>query len=192
MAIVSRKKTYLCTKIRLMDAIEQIFKDDLYGYLLSQKRIDSQLPDAPDIEGRWAQIGEAYLPDGMREFAAYPTVSLGWMMYVGMAIAKYWDEDWELYNKVEDLYGYLRDRIDYDHMDDYIAEHVLLLGEADRKALQTLVGECAARTYSRLTHLGIEPGTKEAFRGYVAALHQLYLMGAAVELKSLGYKMTRL
>lgn len=175
-----------------MDAIEQLFNKDLSAYLLAQGKIDAHFPEAADIEACWAKVGESYLPDGMREFAAYPTVSLGWMMYVGMAIAKYWDEDWELYGKVEDLYGYLRDRIDYDHMDDYIAQHVLLLGEADRKELQSLVGECAARTYSRLTHMGIEPGTKEAFRAYVAALHQLFLMGAAVELKTLGYHMTRL
>ena len=31
----------------------------------------------------------------------------------------------------------------------------------------------------------------EAFRGYVAALHQLYLMGMAMELKRLGYHMTK-
>lgn len=175
-----------------MDAIEKIFQDDLAAYLQGQGKVDAQLPDAPDIEGRWAQVGEAYLPDGMREFAQWPAVSLGWMMYVGMAIAHYWDEDWELYNKVEDLYGYLRDRIDYDHMDDYICQHVLLLGEADTLEVRRVAGECAQRAYSRLCHLGIEPGTKEAFRAYVAALHQLYLMGAAMELKRLGYRMTRL
>lgn len=48
-------------------------------------------------------------------------------MYIGMAVAKYWDEDWELYSKVEDIYKYLRDRIDFDHMDDYILDKVLLL-----------------------------------------------------------------
>lgn len=175
-----------------MDAIEQIFKDDLYGYLRSQDKVDEHLPEAQDIEDRWAQTGEAYLPDGMREFAGYPTVSLGWMMYVGMAIAHYWDEDWNLYNKVEDLYGHLRNQMGYDNMDDYIAQRVLLMTEAETKELRQLVGECAQRSYSRLIHLGIEPGTKEAFRAYVAALHQLYLMGAAVELKRLGYHMTKL
>lgn len=175
-----------------MDATEQLFKNDLYTYLRTQDKVDEHLPEAPDIEERWAKIGEAYLPDGMREFADYPAVSLGWMMYVGMAIAHYWDEDWELYNKVEDLYAHLRDQLGYDNMDDYIALRVLLLTEADTKALRQLVGECAQRSYSRLHHLGIEPGTKEAFRAYVAALHALYLLGAAVELKRLGYHMTKL
>ena len=67
------------------------------------------------------------MPDAIREFPNYPTVALGWIMYVGMAVAKYWDEDWELYSKVENLYAYLRDQTDFDHTDDYIREKVLLL-----------------------------------------------------------------
>jgi len=111
---------------------------------------------------------------------------------VGMAVAKYWDEDWSIYNKVENLYTYLRDRIDYDHMDDYICEKVLLLSADERKSLTAIVGECAARTNSLLRHLPIEAGSKEAFMAYVAALHQLYLMGAAMQLKRMGYHMTKL
>ena len=100
--------------------LEQLFRTDLHNYLLSIDKVDERLPEAPDIEELWQKIGESYLPDGMREFNAYPTVSLGWMMFIGMAIAKYWDTDWELYSKVGDLYKYLRDQRDFDHMDDYI------------------------------------------------------------------------
>ncbi len=113
-------------------------------------------------------------------------------MFVGMAIAKYWDEDWELYGKVENLYIYLRDRIDFDHMDDYICEKVLLLDEYAHKGLSNIVAECAARTYNTLIHQGLEPGTEAAFRGFITALHQMYLMGAAIQLNSMGYHMTRL
>ena len=87
--------------------LEQLFHTDLHQYLLSIGKVDERLPEAPDIEELWQKIGESYLPDGMREFNAYPTVSLGWMMFTGMAIAKYWDTDWELYSKVGDLYKYL-------------------------------------------------------------------------------------
>ncbi len=180
--------------IRTMEAnnIEQVFKNDLHQYLTSIKRVDDHLPEAPDIEELWAKIGESYLPDAMREFSSYPTVSLGWIMFVGMAIAKYWDEDWELYSKVEDLYQYLRDRIDFDHMDDYICEKVLLLDDTAHKALSAVVAECASRTYNLLCHQDLEPGTEEAFRDFIAALHQMYLMGSAIELKALGYHMTKL
>ena len=37
----------------------------------------------------------------------------------------------------------------------------------------------------------IPDGIKEAFEGYVACLHQLYLMGAAIQLKRMGYHMTK-
>lgn len=172
--------------------IEQVFQKDLHQYLLTVGRIDEHLPEAPDIEALWQKIGESYLPDAMREFCKYPTVALGWIMFVGMAIAKYWDEDWELYSKVDNLYLYLRDRIDFDHMDDYICQQVLLLDENAHKALSNIVAECAARTYNKLIHQGLEPGTEAAFRGFIAALHQMYLMGAAVQLNSMGYHMTRL
>lgn len=172
--------------------IEQVFQKDLHQYLLTVGRIDEHLPEAPDIETLWQKIGESYLPDAMREFSKYPTVALGWIMFVGMAIAKYWDEDWELYGKVENLYLYLRDRIDFDHMDDYICQQVLLLDENAHKALSNIVAECAVRTYNTLIHQGLEPGTEAAFRGFIAALHQMYLMGAAVQLNSMGYHMTRL
>lgn len=172
--------------------VEEIFKKDLHQYLTYIKRVDERLPEAPDIEALWPKVSESYMPDAIREFSEYPTVSLGWIMFVGMAIAKYWDEDWELYSKVEDLYKYLRDSIDFDHMDDYICGKVLLLDEADSKSLSAVVAECASRTYNLLVHQNLQPGSEEAFRGFVAALHQMYLMGAAIELKALGYHMTKL
>lgn len=79
--------------------VEETIKNDLHQYLTSIDRVDQHLPEAPDLEALWAKIGESYLPDALREFNKFPTVSLGWIMFVGMALAKYWDEDWELYSK---------------------------------------------------------------------------------------------
>ena len=174
------------------EQMEQLFHNDLHRYLSSIKFVDERLPEAPDLEELWPKLAQSYMPDGVREFAAYPTASLGWMMYIGMAVAKYWDVDWELYSKVEDLYKYLRDRIDFDHMDEYIMREVLLLDEdAEHKTTDT-VAECASRTHNLLLHQHLEPGTPEAVKTYVAALHQLYLMGVAMELNTLGYHMTKM
>lgn len=175
-----------------MPELERLFKNQLYTYLVAEQRVDEHLPEAPDIEDKWAAIGEAFMPDAIREFNAYPTVVFGWMMYVGMAIAKYWDEDWELYNQVENLYTYLRNRIDFDHMDDYIREKVLFLNQEDSAQLQRIVGNCAEQTDRQIRHMNIEPGTADAFRAVVAALHQMYLFGAAMQLKAMGYHMTKL
>ena len=172
---------------------EQLFRDDLHQFLLSVDMIDERLPEAPDLEELWQPIAQSYMPDAIREFnGEYPRVAFGWIMYVGMALAKYWDVEWTTYSKVTDLYAYLRDRIDFDHMDDYICEKVLLLAEEDHAMMTKTVGECASRTYNLLYHLHLEPGTPEAFQGYVSALHQMYLMGMSMELKRLGYHMTKL
>lgn len=166
-------------------------RENLRRYLLEQGLIDERMPECPDVEDKWREVGEAYLPDGVREYGAWPTVSLGWMMFVGMALARLWDTDWENCGCRTDLYTSLRDARGYDSMDDHIMEDVLALDEDSRKKTSALVAECASRTDSMLRHENIEPGTPEAFRAYVACLHQLYLMGMAVELKALGYRMTK-
>lgn len=173
-----------------LQTFENDIHDNLYEYLLGKGEIDQHLPECPDVEEKWKDIAEAYLPDGVREFNDYPTVSLGWMMYIGMALARYWDTEWEVYAQVENLYAYLRDKRDFDHMDEYIREEVLHLKGEDYMALEKLVGECASRVYNIMRHLDIEPGTKAAFEAYIAALRQLYRMGMAVELHRLGYHMT--
>lgn len=97
------------------------------------------------------------------------------------------EEKWEEIAK-----AYMKDKRGYDSMDEYIREEVLLLSGADYTVLEKTVGECASRVYNTLMHQRFEPGTKEAFNGYVACLHQLYLMGAAIQLKRMGYHMTKI
>lgn len=170
-------------------AFEEKIRQDLQGFLLLKNEIDVRFPQAIDIEEKWQSIGEAYIPDGAREFGKYPTASLAWMMYVGMAVAQYWDLDWEVYGNLDNIYLYLREKEGYDTMDEYVRRDVLRLKGDDFTATETLVEECAARTYAALRREDIEPGTRDAFMAYVACLHQLYLMGMAVQLHRLGYKM---
>ena len=102
------------------------------------------------FEDKWEPIAKAYIPDGIREFQDFPSASLGWMMYIGMAVTKLWDTEWEvmeqreqsdacinsaesrqnsterqIYSNLDDLYAYLRDKRGYDSMDEYIREEVL-------------------------------------------------------------------
>lgn len=175
-----------------MEKIEETLRKDLHQFLLSMKEVDEHLPECPDVEDKWEDIAKAYIPDGIREFQSFPLASLGWMMYIGMAVAKLWDTEWEIYSKIEDLYAYMRDKRGYDSMDEYIREEVLLLRGVDYTVLERVTGECASRVYNTLMHQHIEPGTREAFNGYVASLHQLYLMGVAAQLKRMGYHMVKM
>ena len=175
-----------------MEQFEDKLHQDLHQFLLSMKEVDERFPDCPDVEGKWEEIAKAYLPDGIREFQDFPSASLGWMMYLGMAVAKYWDTEWEIYSRLENLYAYIRDKRGYDNMDEYIRGEVLLLKGVDFTVLEKVVGECASRVYNALMRQRFEPGTKEAFNGYVTCLHQLYLMGAAMQLKRMGNHMTKI
>lgn len=176
--------------IKTVKEFQQKVHDDLYQFLLHKGAIDEHLPECPDVEEKWHQISRAYLPDGVREFQEYPVVSLGWMMFIGMAMAWYWDTDWEKNANRTDFYEELRDRNGYDNLDDTVIKDILGYEGEKAEQVHNSVAECASRVYSVLTHNHIEPGTDIAFACYVAALHEMYLMGMAVELNALGYHMT--
>ncbi len=185
-ARVFRKKNYN------MD-FEKNIQKDLTRYLRGLGRLDEMLPECPDLEQLWPSLAEAYLPDGVREFGGYPVVSLGWMMFVGMAMAKYWDTDWEKYSQegAKGIYERLRDARGYDNLDDFVLGDVLGLEGKEAEDISAMAGECAARVYHALTTSHIEAGTPEAARAYMAGLHQLYLMGVYTELNALGYHLTK-
>ena len=76
-----------------MNEFEDKLHEDLHQFLLSMKKVDERLPECPDVEDKWEPIAKAYIPDGIREFQDFPSASLGWMMYIGMAVAKLWDTE---------------------------------------------------------------------------------------------------
>ena len=119
-----------------MDNFEEQLKKDLHLFLQSINEVDERMPECPDVEDKWEEIAKAYIPDGIREFQAFPSASLGWMMYIGMAVAKMWDTEWDIYSKIDDLYAYMRDKRGYDAMDEYIREEVLLLQGDDYTAFR--------------------------------------------------------
>ena len=174
----------------LVDKFEEKVRKDLIEFLQNKEALDSHVPECIDVEERWGEIARAYLPDGAKEFQEYPVVSLGWMMLIGMAMSFYWDTDWEKYSAKKDIYESIRDMNGYDNMDETVVEKILgYSGEAAEKITE-LVAECASRVLNILNHEQIEPGTESALGCYIAALHQLYLAGMAMELNALGYHMT--
>ena len=54
-------------------------------------------------------------------------------------------------------------------------------------SLPAVAGIKSGNKNSYLSHSQLEPGTAEAFRGYISCLHQLYLAGMCVQLHRLGY-----
>lgn len=175
-----------------IEQYEQRLHDNLWEFLQSKNIVDKMMPDATDFESVWQSVCTSYIPDGVREFEGYPTVSVGWMMYVGMALASLWDIDWERVLKESDIYSSLRDVRGYDCMDEYISESILGLDIEESKKLAKLIADCSKIAIHSLQREQFEPGSPLAFHAYVSSLHQLYLMGIAVQLFRMGYKMTKM
>ncbi len=168
------------------------YESDLMQHLLrmltSMELLDGQLLESPDITDKWEEIGPAYVADAVKEIAAYPSVSLGWAMYLGMAVARYWDDDWEIYGKVPNLYEHIRNKRGFDYMDEVVRGEILMLKDEAFDRMEKVVQSCAQQALSMIRHEQIAPQSPLAFHVYAASVLTLYKLGAAIELKSLGYK----
>lgn len=177
-----------------LDHYEERLYADLMQMLRSKNELPQQgpLPQTPDITDLWlSSLAPSYCADAVKEIANYPLVALGWAMYVGMAMAKYWDDDWATYCQHPNLYEHLRDIRGFDYLDEVVRED--LYGyKHDSKAFvdcENLVRSCAQMANDQIRHEQVEPSTPLAFHVFARSIKVLYLMGAAVGLCRQGYSM---
>ena len=173
---------------RLSQDIEQMLRSR------NDLPIEGPLPQTPDISEQWLdRLAPSYCADAVKEIAQYPLVALGWAMYLGMAMARYWDDDWATYGQHPNLYLHLRDVRGFDYMDEVVRTDLFgykpLTKEYD--ACEELVRSCAQMANDQIRHEQIEPSTPLAFHVFARSIKVLYLMGAAVGLTRLGYKNVR-
>ncbi len=149
------------------------------------------LPETIDITEKWDVIAPSYITDASKEIAKYPAVSLGWAMYLGMAVAKYWDTDWAIYGKHPNIYEHIRNKRGFDYLDEVVRGEILGLEGDEYSKMEEFVLSCSRLALDKIRHEGIEPSTPAAFFVYTLSCKVLYTIGAAVELQRLGYKMEK-
>lgn len=171
-----------------LDHFEQSLVSKLVQLLSGWNKLGGQILASEDLDTLWDQVAESYMCDGVREIAKYPTVSLGWMMYIGMALAHLWDKDWKTLRKQRNVYLWLRDPRGFDAMDEFIAQEILELKSNQTQEMENVVRTCATLVLTQIRHESVEPQSPMAFHVYVRALHALYIIGISVELFRLGYK----
>ena len=174
-----------------LEKYEDSLAEHLVRMLTIDGRLDGRLLTTDDFYQIWNEMTESYVADSIREIADYPLVSLGWAMYLGLAVAKYWDDEWSIYSKVPNLYEYIRDKRGYDCMDDYIKEEVLALDPEEAGRLEALVQTCAQQVLARIRHEQIEPQSPMAYHVYLSSVKVLFHIGASIELKRLGYNLEK-
>ena len=152
------------------------------------------LLETADLDELWPALAQPYMANAVPDFEQYPLVSLGWMTFVGMAMAVLWDEDWQRYQPLGSaLYTQLRDARGWDELDEYVLEDVLgmLRGSEEAKRYTDLVRRLAELALTQLRHENAEPSSPMAFQLYARTLFGLYRIGVALGLARLGYKLTQ-
>jgi hypothetical protein len=166
--------------------------NSLTNLCVEQKRLSrGVLPETIDITEKWDVIAPSYISDASKEIAKYPAVSLGWAMYLGMAVAKYWDTDWAIYGKHPNIYEHIRNKRGFDYLDEVVRGEILGLEGDEYQKTEDFVLSCSRLALDKIRHEGIEPSTPAAFFVYTLSCKVLYTIGAAVELLRLGYKMEK-
>ena len=154
-----------------------------------------QFLETEDLTELYLDVVKPYLGDAVPDFEQYPLVSLGWIAFVGMALAVQWDADWEHSSALggEQLYLQLRQPRGWDALDEYVTQEVLGLeagGEEERRYTNFL-RRAAEQTHSALMHEQAEPSSPLAFRLYTQSLYVLYRLGIALGLAFMGYRYER-
>jgi len=151
--------------------------------------LEGVMQSSVDIDYKWDALAKDYFADAVKEFNKYPVVSIAWAGYLGMAVAHRWDQNINLFkeDKYEDFYGEKK----FDDMDEHIVRDILKIPLNSDKArkISDLLIDCSTVGLNMIKAEGIEPGTREAFEVFIEICKVMFTVGAAVELKRLGYKM---
>ncbi len=165
---------------------EKEYEDKLSSYLLEAATraglLEGSLLDSPDIDGRWTVFAPSYFGDCVKEFNAYPEYVLACAGYLGMAVATLWDEDWTRH--ADTPYEFFQSERGFDDMDDYINANILKDNKFSVKAMEL----CSHSAYHFLMEQRLEPGSTIAYRCFLRTVSLMYRIGAAVQLRHLGYR----
>lgn len=178
--------------IEYLNRFENKLQEALLRLCTSYHMLDGTLLASDDIDLHWKKLAPEYMADAVPQVREYPTVSVAWAAYLGMAVAYGWDVDWETMEKAE--YQAYYGEQGFDDMDEHIVRDILGLpldGEEARN-IEAMVRRCAQAAIDHIRHEGIEPQSEMAFHVFVRATKAMYRIGAAMELKRLGYKFEKI
>lgn len=171
-----------------LNRFEEKIQNELLRICTSRGMLGGTLLETDDVTGHWDVLAPEYVADAVTQIADYPTVSVAWAGYLGLAVAHGWDKNWQecLKTPYKAYYG----EQGFDDMDEHIVQHVLGLSLDSKQArdLEAIIRACAQMAVTLIRREQIEPQSAMAFHVFARAIKVMYRIGAALELKSLGYK----
>ena len=174
--------------IGFLNRFEEKILSELLRVCTSHRMLSGTLLATDDISEHWDTLAPEYVADAVCQIADYPTVSVAWAGYLGLAVAHGWDKNWQecLKTPYKAYYG----EQGFDDMDEHIVQHVLglSLDSKEAQALESVIRCCAQTAVTLIRREQIEPQSPMAFHVFARAIKVMYRVGAALELKRLGYK----
>lgn len=171
-----------------LDNFEEKLQQEILRLCTNYKFLDGKLLATDDIDDYWQVLAPEYIADAVEQVQEYPTVSVAWAAYLGIAVAFGWDIDWNTISKAKykDFYG----EQGFDDMDEHLIRDVVgvSLDSEEAKNLEEMIRRCAQKAIDHIRHEQIEPQSPVAFHVFTRAVRVMYRTGAAIQLKRMGYK----
>lgn len=172
---------------------EKRLQDDLVKRCTDAGMMGGTLLESDDIACKFTDaLARPYLTDAIREYQQYPEASVAWAGFLGMAVAKIWDADWQSYQQL--AYADLLGPRGFDDMDERILTQVLgyELDSEPARRICDILSKCAVAALAMIRHEDIEPASPRAYYVFARTVQVLYRIGASIALFLLGYKLERL
>ena len=145
---------------------ESRMEQDLLKICRNHGMLENHLLQSDDINDKWNSYAPEYMTQSVKEIANYPTVAIAWAAYIGMAVACWWNRDWD---KLKDQpYSVLQGERGFDDMDEHIVRDILglQLEGTEAKKIENVIHSCAEHALGLIRREGIEPQSKKAFYVY--------------------------
>ena len=187
--ICSANQTFI--KFSTMEEIEYFehYEQRLEALLASMQGSEGRLMDIDELEERWHEFAPEYMADAVSQINSYPAFTLAVAAYVGMALAIWWDKNWNAHKST--TYADLR-RLGggFDTIDEYILKSVIGV-EPDSEAREEIENTMRTLSHTVMTaimHEDIEKQTTRAFYILARSAKVMFRAGVTIQLKRLGYR----
>lgn len=173
---------------RYFDTYEENLLQEMLRVCTSLGMLDRELLSSEDIDLKWKEWAPEYIAEALPEVNSYPEFAIACAGYAGMAVAQWWDQDWGRNHsmKYESLHG----ARGFDDMDEHIVQNILglSLDSVEAKQIVNILLCCAQKAVDFIRHEQIEHQTVKAFHIFARTVRVMFRIGAALQLKRLGYK----
>ena len=173
---------------KYFETYEENLLQEMLRVCTSLGMLDGELLNSEDIDLKWKEGAPEYIAESLPEVNSYPEFAIGCAGYAGMAVAQWWDTDWGRNHsmKYESLHG----PRGFDDMDEHIVQNILglSLDSVEAKQIVNILLCCAQKAVDMIRHEQIEHQTVKAFHIFARTVKVMFRIGAALQLKRLGYK----